>query len=73
MKALHLHDWQVTPARAVIIQRELAGRISTEDEALDVKLIAGVDISVSRMGGVGRGAVVEGWRPGLKRRPLAWM
>ncbi|MDY6912086.1 MAG: deoxyribonuclease V [Chloroflexota bacterium] len=58
MKAHYLHDWQVTPARAVMIQRELAGRISTEDGCLDVKLVAGVDISVSRLGGMGRGAVV---------------
>jgi deoxyribonuclease V len=58
MKAQHLHDWQVTPTQAILIQRELAGRVSRKDELGIVRLVGGVDISVPKSGDVARGAVV---------------
>jgi len=58
MKAQRLHDWQVTPTQAILIQQELAGRISRKDELGIVRLVGGVDISVPKSGDVARGAVV---------------
>jgi deoxyribonuclease V len=46
MKALQLHDWQVSPAQAKSIQHDLAGQVSSEDKINKVELIAGVDISM---------------------------
>ena len=52
------HDWDVPPARAREIQRELANSISRECEIGAVRLIAGVDISAPDNHGVATGAVV---------------
>ena len=38
-----LHSWQVTPEDAVLIQKELAGRIILEDNPLQFKIVAGAD------------------------------
>jgi len=66
VKAQNLHDWQVTPAQAKAIQEQLAGRISRRDEVGVVRLIAGVDISVSKSEPLARGAVVILNYPELK-------
>ena len=58
MNAQYLHDWQVSPSQAVVIQQELAGRVSRRDELGNVRLVAGVDISAPDSEGVARGAVV---------------
>ena len=58
MKAANLHEWQVTPARAIAIQHELFGRVVTEGNLGDVRFVAGVDISVPRIGKIARGAIV---------------
>lgn len=52
------HDWEVTPARAQEIQRELAGLVSKRSELHFVQLVAGVDISAPDRQGMARGAVV---------------
>jgi len=66
MKAHYSHDWQVPPAQAMEIQRELAERVSRRDEVGDVRLVAGVDISAPNLQGVARGAVVVLNYPELK-------
>ncbi|MCF4126990.1 deoxyribonuclease V [Methylobacterium sp. SyP6R] len=48
MDLVRRHDWNLTPTRAVALQRELADEI-VADKALDldaVRLVAGVDVSV---------------------------
>ncbi len=52
------HDWDVTPARAQEIQRELAGLVAKRRELHSVQSVAGVDISAPDKQGVARGAVV---------------
>src|SRR4030042_3108468 len=58
MKAQNLHDWQLTPEQARKLQRELAGMVSSVNEACNVRLIAGVDISAPDATGLARAAVV---------------
>lgn len=66
MKAQNLHDWQVSVSQAMAIQRELAELVSARDEVSDIRLVAGVDISVRKTSGVVRGAVVVLNYPELK-------
>ena len=42
----HPHPWNVSPAEAVAIQRDLAGKVRIEPLAGDIRHIAGVDVSV---------------------------
>ena len=58
MKASNLHDWLVTPSQATSIQQGLAGRLLTKGDLGDVRLVAGVDISVPKSANIARGAVV---------------
>ncbi len=59
-------DWRVTTTRAREIQEELAGEISRAGQVVDIKLVAGVDISVNRSARTGTAAVVLiGWLPAL--------
>jgi len=58
MKLNNLHDWQVTTAQARELQLKLASKVSRTDELTSPRYIAGVDISVDRIRGVARGAVV---------------
>ncbi|WP_318153434.1 deoxyribonuclease V [Halomonas sp. ML-15] len=53
-----LHDWSLTPAAAVALQRELAPRLILDDRLDDVASIAGVDIGFEEAGSVTRAAVV---------------
>lgn len=48
MKVHHLHSWDVTPAEAVALQRELAGQVDTRSLPARYELIAGADVSYSR-------------------------
>ncbi len=66
MKAQKLHDWQVTAAQAISIQRELARLVVKEGEPRQVRLVAGVDISVSNKRDLARGAVVVLSYPALE-------
>lgn len=54
----HWHSWQVSLAQALAIQRNLAAQVSRTNEVTTPRLIAGVDISVPRTGGMATGAVV---------------
>ena len=60
-----LHGWQVSTARAREIQTELALQVSRVGEVISPRLIAGVDVSLRRETGMGRGAVVVLSYPGL--------
>lgn len=50
--------WDVTPARARELQRELAGHVRCEDDLPPVKLLGGVDVSMQRFATEGFAAVV---------------
>jgi len=58
MKVKSLHGWQVSTAEALDIQLRLASQVSRSREVTSPRFIAGVDISVDRIRGVARGAVV---------------
>jgi len=66
VKAQNLHDWRVTVPQAMAIQQDLAELVSTRDQATDIRLVAGVDISTPNAGGVARGVVVVLNYPELK-------
>jgi len=48
MKTHRLHDWNLTPKEAVALQRELAGRVVTDQPLERCELIAGADVSYNR-------------------------
>jgi len=58
MRVHKLHDWEVGAARAKEIQLSLAKRVVTENEVINPRLVAGIDISSLNAQGVARGAVV---------------
>jgi deoxyribonuclease V len=58
VKILSLHNWQVSPSQAFDIQLRLAAQVSRSNEVASPRFIAGVDISVDRVQGIARGAVV---------------
>ncbi|WP_240455524.1 deoxyribonuclease V [Halomonas faecis] len=53
-----LHDWNLTPAEAIALQRRLAGRVEREDRLAEVRHVAGVDIGFEEAGAITRAAVV---------------
>ncbi len=53
-----MHSWQVPTAQAFDIQLRLASQVSRINELASPRYIAGLDISVDRERGMGRGAVV---------------
>jgi len=67
MRPVLTHPWNLTPKRAVVLQRELAARVSRRSR-LDLRrvhLIVGTDVSYSRASGRCYGAaVVWDWRRG---------
>ena len=71
MKLRDLHPWDVSPKEAIAIQKRLAAQVVREDEPIDVRRVAGVDISVDRGRGVGTGAVVVLSYPGLEIAEVA--
>jgi len=58
MKVERLHSWQVSTAQAMDIQMGLADRVSRISEVNNPRLIAGVDISVSKGEEMATAAVV---------------
>jgi deoxyribonuclease V len=58
VKAERLHNWQVSTAQALEIQRRLATQVSKRSEVTTPRFIAGVDISVGKEDGMATGAVV---------------
>lgn len=53
-----LHAWDLTPAQAIALQKELAQRIIREDRFGEVHTIAGVDMAINEQNGMARAAVV---------------
>lgn len=53
-----LHEWNLTPAQAIALQKELARRIIREDHLGEVHTIAGVDMAINEQNGMARAAVV---------------
>src|SRR3989338_2124102 len=58
MQYKNLHKWDVSPAEAVEIQKNLREKIITENEFGEVRYIAGVDISCNRLSPLGYAVVV---------------
>ena len=65
MKPLLSHPWKLSPAEAVRLQKELASKVVEEGEPY-VRLIAGIDVSVSKGSSVGFAAVVVLTYPDLQ-------
>lgn len=55
---MHASRWDLTPAEAVSLQRDLAREVRCQDELADVRTIAGVDVSTTRFGEIGDAAIV---------------
>jgi deoxyribonuclease V len=47
MHVPHLHDWPATPADAVALQRDLAGRVDVSTPLSGFELVAGCDLAYS--------------------------
>ena len=59
MKIPRTHRWDVTPQKAVQIQRDLASRVIERDQVGDVQLVAGVDVGLEGAGNqIARAAIV---------------
>ena len=67
MRVHRLHDWHVTPAQGLELQRSLAGWVSAENAIGSPKLIAGVDISAIDSRGEAVGAIVVMSYPDLAK------
>ena len=53
-----LHRWDLTPAQAVALQRELAARVEARSPLTGFRLVAGADVSSDRSGRLIGGVVV---------------
>jgi len=58
MRVQALHEWDVSTARAREIQLNLAKRVVTENEVINARLVAGIDISSPHAQDIASGAVV---------------
>jgi deoxyribonuclease V len=52
MKIHRLHSWSLTPKEAVVLQRELAGRVDARAPLTRCELVAGADASYDRVSDV---------------------
>jgi len=58
MKTSHSHPWDLDSRQAREIQSKLSNEVIRFNSGMDIKLIAGIDVSVSRFSRAGRAAVV---------------
>jgi deoxyribonuclease V len=58
MRVHKLHDWEMNAAQAREIQLSLARKVVIENEVINPRLVAGIDISAPDAQGVARGAVI---------------
>ncbi len=65
MKIAYSHRWDLTPAEAIKLQRELASRGGLEDRIGQVNLVAGADLHFPQKG-IAKAAVVVLSYPGLQ-------
>jgi deoxyribonuclease V len=56
-RAARLHDWDLSPAEAVALQRDLAPRVERADRIGAVRRVAGVDVGFEAGGRITRAAV----------------
>jgi deoxyribonuclease V len=75
----YAHAWDLTPAKAIALQKELAGAIITTDQLDEVRLVAGIDVGFEEGNTVTRAAVVVLTVPALElveqvvaRRPTSF-
>ncbi|MCU0934519.1 MAG: deoxyribonuclease V [Gammaproteobacteria bacterium] len=61
-----LHRWDVTPAEAIAIQRELRARVRARDDRAYVGTVAGVDVGFEEEGRIARAAVAVLSLPSLE-------
>lgn len=66
MKLAVSHDWQVSPAQAADIQRELSRKVICKDRLTAVSLVAGVDVGFEDKGNITRAAIAVLSFPELK-------
>lgn len=71
MHLQELHRWDLTPAEAIALQKELASRVVSSGDPGDVRLVAGADVAFPGRtrgwtGGVARAAVVLMSYPNLE-------
>ncbi|MDO8692229.1 MAG: deoxyribonuclease V [Dehalococcoidia bacterium] len=66
MIAQSLHPWRVATDEARRIQTQLAPLVSTSNEPGALRRVAGADISIDRVAGRGRAAVIVLTYPGLE-------
>lgn len=65
MELRRLHGWQLDVSEALGLQHRLAAQVSRIWEGITPRLVAGVDVSVSKAEGTATGAVVVLEYPGL--------
>lgn len=53
-----IHEWDVSPSEARLIQAELAAEVSQSDEFGPLRLVAGIDVGFEGGGAITRAAVV---------------
>lgn len=57
MKLHHVHPWDLEPAEAVALQRDLCRHVVTEDDYGPLTTVAGVDVGFEEGGAITRAAV----------------
>lgn len=57
MSRLAAHSWDLTPAQAIALQKELAAQVITEDRLSPPATVAGVDVGFEDHGKIARAAV----------------
>lgn len=65
MKLRELHRWDLTPAEAIKLQRELAPQVVREGDPGDVRLVAAADVAFVER--------TRGWRGGIARAAVVLM
>jgi deoxyribonuclease V len=60
------HRWDLTPAEAIALQRDLADRVVREDRIGKVRHVCGIDVGFEEDGAITRAAVVVLAFPGLE-------
>lgn len=52
------HDWDISPAKAIQIQKELRDQVILTDDFASITTIAGVDVGFEKMSNTGKAAIV---------------
>jgi deoxyribonuclease V len=66
MKIVQRHSWDISPAEAIAIQRQLCGEVVREDRLGPVRHVAGVDVGFEEGGMITRAAVAVLGFPSLE-------